>query len=306
MAVTWIENLVTNLHTWDYLGHDEKDGQVIIGYPKAHRNQAVGPFMHIHFAGLTDEEISDVEAKYELTLPQDLKDLYTFSNGLGMFNKWVTIYGTELSRMPDKNFIHNLDEVNIIAEARGQKEKHQFIIGQRGAYNAYLYLDTKTNLIHHATSEEDLKPQFTWQHLSSLLTSEYGRLSALYDEAGHRTFFYEGELESKAHSQKSIKRIDIFMAKYTIEADDLTDEWQRIHGLYPFELIPEFEADPLYQDHTIRMELVEVDIPEGKRRGGKPDKEPFLVVKPHLNVEQLEHWEGILERVEMELRTESD
>ncbi len=143
-----------------------------------------------------------MEQYFQLSLPQEFREFYSYSNGCALFANMFNIFGWISPRFYDLAIglgLYNIKKYHGEMQVRGAPQNH-FYFGRLNAYyntHNYLYLDLNTGLIQQTTTKKDWTSLNTWESLSDLLLGEFDRLHPLHGERGQRLFkpdYYGGEV----------------------------------------------------------------------------------------------------------------
>ena len=145
-------------------------------------------YLHSIFPPLSSIEIFDLDVSVGEVLSEDYRTLLSESNGLELFSNALSIYGlvTENRRSVDAVLKQPFDIVspNVDEYPRFAAEGH-CIIGSFKTDGSLILTDILTPSIVRVDRDayEELN---RWECLRNFLTSEYRRMSKLFDTKGHR------------------------------------------------------------------------------------------------------------------------
>jgi hypothetical protein len=146
-------------------------------------------WLHTIYPGLTDENISELEEKIGVSIPDSYKDFLRLSNGLNVFNTTLSLFGLR------KNYDRSHDQVwqpfDILTpnlrERPENARSNVFIIGSYDWDGSYLFIDRKTNKVH-LCDRDDAASLYEWPNLEVMLRSEIDRLITLFDKNGKELY----------------------------------------------------------------------------------------------------------------------
>jgi hypothetical protein len=171
------------LKKFSYLGQKQlEDGTILIGKAPHIAPQA---WLHCVYPRIESESIEFLERQMSIRIPKDYKDFLAVTNGLGVFNTTLSLYGYR------RSYGRNVDEVwqpfDIVTpntlERPESAGENIFIIGGYDWDGSYLYINTDTDKVC-LCERENISPLFGWVNFQEMLESEVRRLTTLFDEQG--------------------------------------------------------------------------------------------------------------------------
>lgn len=170
------------LKGYNYLGEQQlEDGSLLIARAPHIAPQA---WLHSIYAPLTESEISEVEQRVG-EIPKVYKGFLKTSNGLGVFNTTLSLYGFRRNykrQIPDVWQPFDIVTPNTIEKPANAKGS-VFIIGGYDWDGSRLYIDKLTGKVH-LCDRDDAKSLYEWNSFGEMLLSEIKRLSTLFDKEG--------------------------------------------------------------------------------------------------------------------------
>jgi hypothetical protein len=174
------------LKGYNYLGKKElSDGAVLIGKAPHIAPQA---WLHRIYAPLTIDQIDELQKDCKRVIPLDYKKFLFATNGLGVFNTTLSLYGKRT------NYIRNVENAegqpfNIITPNTVERIKNlgdnKLIIGSYSYDGSKLYIDNVTNKVH-LSDRYDATSLYEWSNFDEMLDSEIKRLITLFDNDGKK------------------------------------------------------------------------------------------------------------------------
>ncbi len=136
---------------------------------------------------LEEDKIELIEKKLDITLPDDLRDFYTFANGINIYSGSMNVYGyhTPLYYREGDDAIQPYDVIEINKDERKWMPEKYFIFGSYrwdGSKMIYNLGSKNAKVYRYHHKEGQLLNE--WESLWEWLSSETERLSAIYDEKG--------------------------------------------------------------------------------------------------------------------------
>ncbi len=177
------KDILEPLKSFGHLGEKQlPDGTLLIGKAP---HIAPNAWLHCIYAPLNKENIMSLQNNLSIQIPNDYKSFLEISNGIGVFNTTLSLYGLR------RNYKRNIDDVwqpfNIKTtnsmERPDNADKDFFFIGGYDWDGSLLYIDSKTNETHLCT-REDATPFYSWVNFEDMLKSEIKRLIKLFDKYG--------------------------------------------------------------------------------------------------------------------------
>lgn len=131
---------------------------------------------------MTEIEIMENEMHRRIA-PSYVQFLTSFSNGLGIFNGTLALYGYRYSFKRDET--HAQQPFNLVwlqIEKPRNSTDDMFFIGTYNWDYSFLYVtpDQKVHICHR----EDATSLFTWDSIEDMLLSEIKRIYTLFDDRG--------------------------------------------------------------------------------------------------------------------------
>lgn len=173
------------LRLYSYLGqHQTENGTLLIGKAPHIAPQA---WLHRIFEPLSDSQIKELELKMKISIPHDYRCFLNYSNGLGVFNTTLSLYGmTFINNRTVESTYQPFDIVrrNVI-ERPANAHKDVLFIGSYSWDLSLLFIDPNTNKVH-ICKRDDATPIFEWSSFSLMLEQEIKRLATLFDSEGKK------------------------------------------------------------------------------------------------------------------------
>lgn len=173
---------IATLKEFNYLGEKIlEDGTLLIA-----KAPHIAPLAWLHcvYAPLTESQISEIEQRIG-EMPKVYKEFLKTSNGLGVFNTTLSLYGLR------GNYRRQIQDVwqpfdiiipNTLEKPANAKES-VFIIGGYDWDGSYLYIDKRSGKVH-LCDRDDAKSLYEWDDFEEMLSSEVRRLVTLFDKEG--------------------------------------------------------------------------------------------------------------------------
>jgi hypothetical protein len=174
------------LKSYDYLGKNElSNGAVLVGKAPHIASQA---WLHRIFAPLTIDEIDELQKDCKQIIPLDYKKFLFVTNGLGVFNTELSLYGKRT------NYIRNVENAaglpfdittpNTLERIKNLGD-NKLIIGSYFYDGSKLYIDNVTSKVH-LCDRYDATSLYEWPSFDEMLDSEIKRLVTLFDKLGRQ------------------------------------------------------------------------------------------------------------------------
>ena len=180
-----IDECIRKLNKYSHLGKEIlPNGRILIG-----RAPHIAPhaWLHSYGAGLTEEEIAELEYTLKIPIIPDFKVFLKESNGLDLFVTTFIIYGMRRNNARDLENSwqpFNILTPNIPERPKNAKKTYLFI----GAYkwdHSYLYIDSDSMKVHFC-SRFDATSLKEWENFEVMLDEEVSRIISLFDKDGVR------------------------------------------------------------------------------------------------------------------------
>lgn len=141
-------------------------------------------WLHELYAGLTNNQISELQATIPMPLPNNLKEFYKIYNGINIFSDSMNVHGLRSLnyRMGEEAIQpYSLYELNLIRPEIFQDE--WLYIGSYSWDGSKVAIDLNCNKIYRCNRDDD-KILNEWPDFWSWLLNETERLSKMFDENG--------------------------------------------------------------------------------------------------------------------------
>jgi hypothetical protein len=181
------DQILKLLKNYDYLGVKKtQNGTLLIG-----KAPHIAPMASLHsiYPPLTDEEIKNLELSIGLDIPPDYKSFLKITNGLGIFNNTMSLFGlrNNYKRTPEdaQQQPFHIKHPNTLERPENAGKNIFCIGGYSSGDGAWLYLNADTNAVH-LSERWKVKSLFEWRTLEVMLISEVNRLVPLFDKEGKK------------------------------------------------------------------------------------------------------------------------
>jgi hypothetical protein len=174
--------ILNQLKQFEYLGKNILDNGTLLIAKAPH----IAPYSWLHciYSPLSSQDINLIENKIG-EIPNEYKNFLLVSNGLGVFNTTLSLYGLR------RNYKRTIDDVwqpfNIITPNTLEKPSDSnddiFIIGSYDWDGSYIYVDKKSNKTH-LCNRYSVTSLFEWRSFNDMLEKEIMRLITLFDKNG--------------------------------------------------------------------------------------------------------------------------
>lgn len=158
------------------------DGTHLIG-----RAPHIAPLAWLHsiYPPLEDFELSELEKKLGILIPDAYKVFLKMTNGLKVFSTTFYLYGFR------KRNTRTVDDawqpfdlwIPNVAERPENASSNIFFIGGYDWDGSHLYIDPKTAKVY-LCGPENATPLYAWSSFANMLDSEIKRLLTLFDKDG--------------------------------------------------------------------------------------------------------------------------
>lgn len=176
--------ILTELRKWDHKGLKKvSNGATLIGHVPHVAPQA---WLHINYAGLTDESIDVLQDSLGKKLPKDYADFLKHTNGINIFSDSISIWGmrTSNTRRGDEA-IQPYDLVSLNDEKNGEISDDWLVFGSYSWDGSTMLYDlSKNNSKVYRCECNSKKILQEWSDLLTWLGAEIERLSQLFDKNG--------------------------------------------------------------------------------------------------------------------------
>jgi hypothetical protein len=171
------------LTKFNFLGQKElEDGTLLIGKAPHIAPEA---WLHCIYPKIGSYDIKFLEKEIRMSIPDEYKEFLGVSNGLGIFNTTLSLYGLR------RSYVRNVNEVwqpfNIVTpntlERPDNAGQNIFIIGGYDWDGSYLYINTHNNKVY-LCDRDNISSKFEWPNFEEMLESEIRRLITLFDDQG--------------------------------------------------------------------------------------------------------------------------
>jgi len=173
------------LKQYNSLGEKQlEDGTLLIG-----KAPHIAPLAWLHciYSSLSRQEIINLEDSLGSEIPDSYKSFLSISNGLGVFNTTLSLYGYR--RNYNRNIIDVWQPFNIltpnISERPSNDVSNIFFIGSYSWDGSLLYIDKITNKVH-ICKRNNAKSLYEWPDFEGMLIDELKRLVTLFDKEGKK------------------------------------------------------------------------------------------------------------------------
>ncbi|HWB93839.1 MAG TPA: SMI1/KNR4 family protein [Puia sp.] len=179
-----INDVFRILKSYSYLGEMKADnGTLLIG-----KAPHIAPLAWLHriFAPLTNAQIDGLGIKLGMNIPSSYRNFLKHSNGLGVFNTNLCLYGlrTINNRTIEASYQpFDILDVNVLERPMNSKNSFLYI----GSYSwdlSRLYIDADTNKVYLSSSRDNATPKYEWINFDTMLETEIKRIITLFDDKG--------------------------------------------------------------------------------------------------------------------------
>lgn len=147
---------------------------------------ATEAWLHILFAGLSPDEIGQVEHEVGRRLDPSFAHFLGTQNGISLFSRSLSIDGLRKnnSRSPNNWQPFSIDTPNRWERPSDAKAEYLFVGGYESD-GSLLYIDTASSHVYRCTRRSTL-PLNQWPNFFAMLESEAARLKTLFDDNGRQ------------------------------------------------------------------------------------------------------------------------
>ena len=188
------ENQLTSffeyIYTWERLGKRiSPRGITFLALPREQDGTETSHlWLHRFIPALTQAECEEMEATLNVALPDDMRQLYSTTNGASLFADLLSIYGWINVRMSDfgVGLVHNIYELQTMYRPHDARPSFFFFGSAKRYYNTlnYLYFDQDDGRIYLTEHRYTATPVASWDSFSEMLLEECKRLEKLFTTNG--------------------------------------------------------------------------------------------------------------------------
>jgi hypothetical protein len=180
----YLEKILEIIKKAEKLGARElADGTNLIGHVPLVAPEA---FLHIIFRKLNDLEIAKMEKSLQRKLPSELKEFYREMNGLEVFSRSLTIYGSRENYARTGDLVwqpFSILERNVFMRVIDAPDDAIFF----GSYcqgRCLLFTSYLGGKVY-GCSRDDAKPLNEWRDFPTMLLDEVKKISSQFDDQGN-------------------------------------------------------------------------------------------------------------------------
>lgn len=182
--MNYVDELIASLRALNDSGSVvQANGTRLIGkFPPRKDGLFSDAYLHEVYAGLAEDGIDDLEALAGKKLPEQLRELYRYANGLSIFAHSLSIRGLRrnYSRDIGARLPISLEYGNTV-EKPGGGTRSQLRFGWYSAQDAELVIDLDDPIEIWAVPRHQSSPVlYRWSSLEELLSTEVDRMSKVY------------------------------------------------------------------------------------------------------------------------------
>lgn len=160
------------------------DGTELVGHvPHVGRDA----WLHVIFAGLSDEDLIELESQAGRALNEQHKRIMRAHNGLILFSTAIYLYGLRRSNARTGDAARQPFGIRVPNRSERPRDTPEdwVFIGGYSTDGSQLCVDTVTSRVYRCARDSAV-PLNEWLDVVTMLNEEVGRLALLFDERGVR------------------------------------------------------------------------------------------------------------------------